>query len=185
MYALVHIKGTVISQFYYVESLSTWQLRMSSLLHIEFHELYWSIFISNPFITKAPDFNVISCQGRQLYIEPRWWVEGATGASRTTPLSIPQGITVWIENTCTIVIYYYAQLAQVVTTHKQRSIVSTIAPSRTCWGRLHVSSQLIHCMVVGGVLLTHKANLELHYPPDFSPLSLFLKMASPCKTWPG
>ena len=165
---------------------------MSSLLHIE---VYWSIFISNPFITTAPDFNVISCQGRQLYTEPRWWVEGATGASGTTPLSIPQGITITIENTCIIVIYHYARLAEVVTTHKQRNIASTIAPSRTSWGRLHVSSQLIHCMVVGGVLLTRKANLEvlltrkanleLHYPPDFSLLSLFLKMTSPCKTWPG
>ena len=47
-------------------------LVMFSLFHIEFHELYWRIFISNTFITTDPDLNVISCGRRQLYIEP-WW----------------------------------------------------------------------------------------------------------------
>ena len=47
-------------------------LVMSSSLHIEFNELYWSVFISNGLITTDPDLDVISCGRRQLYIEP-WW----------------------------------------------------------------------------------------------------------------
>ena len=72
---------------------------LHKLLHIEFHELYRRVFISNPFITADPDLNVISWGGRQFYIESWWWVEGATGARGTTPLSIPQGVTIWPENT--------------------------------------------------------------------------------------
>ena len=43
-----------------------------SSLHIEFHELYWRIFISSSFITTDPDLDVITCGGRERYIEP-WW----------------------------------------------------------------------------------------------------------------
>ena len=39
-------------------------LVMSSSFHIEFHELYRSVFICNCFITTDPDLNVISCGGR-------------------------------------------------------------------------------------------------------------------------
>jgi len=44
---------------------------------------------------------VISCGRRQCYIEPWWWVEGAAGAIGATPLSIPQGITIWPKNKST------------------------------------------------------------------------------------
>ena len=43
-----------------------------SSFHVEFYELYWSIFITNPCSTTDPDLDVIGCGGRQLYIEP-WW----------------------------------------------------------------------------------------------------------------
>ena len=49
--------------------------------------------------TTDSDLNVISRGERQSYIEPWWRVEGATGASGTTPLSIPKGITIRIEQT--------------------------------------------------------------------------------------
>ena len=64
-------------------------LVMSSSFDIEFYELYWSIFIPNPLIATDPDLDVISCGGRQSYIDPWWRVEGATVAIGTTPLPIP------------------------------------------------------------------------------------------------
>ena len=49
-------------------------LVMSSSLHIEFQELYWSIFIVVSLITTNPYLNVISGGRGQLYIEPyAWW----------------------------------------------------------------------------------------------------------------
>ena len=72
---------------------------LHKLLHIEFHELYRCVFISNPLITTDPDLNVIGCGRMQFYIEPWWWVDGATHARGTTPLSIPQRVTIWPENT--------------------------------------------------------------------------------------
>ena len=83
-------------------------LVMSSSLHIEFNELYRSIFISNLLISTDPDLNVISCGRRQLYIEPWWRVEGATGASGATSLSIPQGVTIWPETESTSIPQSYA-----------------------------------------------------------------------------
>ena len=71
-------------------------LVMSSSFHIKFNELYWN-FNTNPSMTTIDsDLVVISYGDRQLYIEPWWRVEGAVGSSGTTPLSIPQGITVSI-----------------------------------------------------------------------------------------
>ena len=45
---------------------------MSSSFDVELYELYWSVFVSTSLITTDPDFNVVSCGRRQLYIEP-WW----------------------------------------------------------------------------------------------------------------
>ena len=101
----------------------------SSSFHKEFHELYWRIFTLNPIITTDPHLNVISCGERQSYIEPRWWVEGTTRASGTTPLSVPQGITIWIENTRGAKIMSYAWLTEVVLANKRGNIASNYAPS--------------------------------------------------------
>ena len=46
-----------------------------------------------------PDLNVVSGGKGQLYVEPWWLVEGTTGASGTTPLSVPQEVTIWPEDT--------------------------------------------------------------------------------------
>ena len=112
---------------------------ISTSLHVEFHELYWSIFIITPTSHTDSDLNLISCGGRQCYIEPWWWVEGAARASRTTPLSIPQRITVWKENTLVIITSpsSSACFTEIVLTHKWRNTTSTSAPSNTgaCWNR--------------------------------------------------
>ena len=97
-------------------------------LHVEFQELYWRIFSSN--ITADPDLNVISCGGRQLYVEPWWWIEGATGACGTTALSIPQGITIWPKSISTIP-PSYAWLTEVVLSHKRGNSISSSAPIDT------------------------------------------------------
>ena len=89
--ALVRVSNRRIVQFYYTSWRETatymyliqlHYLQISipvfavlivfSSLDIKFDELYWSIFISNPFITTDPDLEVINCGRRQLYIEP-WW----------------------------------------------------------------------------------------------------------------
>ena len=103
---------------------------MFSSFHIEFHELYRRIFVINPTITTDSDRNVISRGGRQCHVEPRWWVEGATGVSGTTPLSIPQGVTVCIEKAIGEAIIY-ACLTKVVLAHKRRNTVSSSASRDT------------------------------------------------------
>ena len=103
---------------------------MSSSLHVELYELYRSIFISNPIIPTDPDLDIISCVGRQCHIEPRWWVEGATGVSGTTPLSIPQGVTVCVEKAIGES-KIYACLTKVVLAHKWRYTVSSGASRDT------------------------------------------------------
>ena len=105
---------------------------MSSSFYIKFNDLYRSIFIYNCFISTDPNLNVISCGRRQLYIEPRWWVEGATGASETTTPSIPQRVTTWIESTiCLMTVLRYACLKEVVLAHKWGNASSTGASSDT------------------------------------------------------
>ena len=54
-------------------------------------KLYWCIIklSLNTLLPTDPD---LSCGWRQCYIEPWWWVEGATVTGGTTPLSIPQGV---------------------------------------------------------------------------------------------
>ena len=64
------------------------------------------------------------------YIKPWWWVEGATGASGTTSLSIPQGVTIWKEHKLTISLSY-AWFTEVVLAHKWRSSVVISAFSNT------------------------------------------------------
>ena len=103
---------------------------MSSSFDIEFYELYWSIFIPNPLIATDPDLDVISCGGRQSYIDPWWRVEGATVAIGTTPLSIPQGVTAWPESKTTPILSY-ACLTEKVFAHKRGNTVSSIAHSDT------------------------------------------------------
>ena len=100
---------------------------MSSSFHIELNELYRSIFISNSSITTDPNLNVISCGRRQCYVEPWWWVEGTTGASGTTPLSIPQRVTIWPESKSTSIPLSYAWLTEVVLAHKGGNKVSISA----------------------------------------------------------
>ena len=90
---------------------------MSYSFYIKFYKLYWRIFICIPFIATDPDLDVISCGGRQCYIEPRWCIEGATGASGTTPLPIPQGVTIWKEN-ISVIPLSNACLTEVVLAHK-------------------------------------------------------------------
>ena len=111
---------------------------MSSSLHIEFQELYWSTFIVVSLITTNPYFNVISGGRGQLYIEPWWWAEGTTGASRTTPLSIPEGVTIWVENSISTtsrpVSLNYACLAEVVLARKwgNSGSIGTSADTGAC-----------------------------------------------------
>ena len=106
-------------------------------LYIQLYHLYWRIFISKICPITDPDLDVIGCRRRQLYIEPRWWVEGATGASGTTPLSIPQGVTVWPESSNNAAIpTSYAWLTEVALTYKWGNTVSSNAPNGTgAWVR--------------------------------------------------
>ena len=90
---------------------------MPSSLHIEFYKLYRSIYTTNAVLTADPDLNVIIWRWRQRYIEPRWWVEGTTRASGTTPLSVPQGIASWPENAISAIPLNQAWLTEVVLTH--------------------------------------------------------------------
>ena len=111
---------------------------MSSSFHIEFHELYWNIFTSSTSRSTDPDLNVISCGGGKCYIEPWWWVEGATGASGTTPLFIPQGVTIWPEDATPTSVSSYTCLTEVVLAHKWRNTTCSSAPNNTgtCWRRV-------------------------------------------------
>ena len=93
--------------------------------------MYWWINIYDAVLTTDSDLNVVSGWGGQLYIEPRWWVEGATGASGTTPLSIPQGVTIWPENTRAAIPPSYARLTEIVLPHKWGNMVANRAPSYT------------------------------------------------------
>ena len=100
-------------------------------LHIEFYELYWRIFSLNPIIRTDSHFDVISCGGRQLYIEPGWWVEGATSASGTTPLSVPQGVTIWPENTIDLTPFTYSCFTKVVLANERVDASTSSASTNT------------------------------------------------------
>ena len=97
-------------------------------LHIEFYELYWRIFSLNPIIRTDSHFDVISCGGRQLYIEPWWRVEGATSASGTTPLSVPQGLAVWPENTIDLTPFTYSCFTKVVLANERGDASTAVLP---------------------------------------------------------
>ena len=95
--------------------------------------MYWWINIYIAVLTTDSDFNAVSCGGRQSYVEPWWWVEGATVASGTTPLTVPQGITIRIEKTIGEAVIY-ACFTEVVLAHKWGDTVSISAPSETGTG---------------------------------------------------
>ena len=109
-----------------------------SSLHIEFYELYWRIFSLNSIIRTDSHFDVMSCGGRQLYIEPWWQIEGATSASGTTPLSVPQGVTIWPENIIDLTPFTYSCFTKLVLANERGDAGTSSASTNTgacCCGK--------------------------------------------------
>ena len=74
------------------KSLFVAHTRLNHSAYVEFNEFDSQIFVSCALIGTVPHFYVIGCGGGQFHCEPGGWVEGATFAVGTTPISIPERI---------------------------------------------------------------------------------------------